>query len=376
MRYFLILLLPLLISCGAKVAGTVSETSTGTSVSGVIQDKDGETMPNTNVFLRSSDYSVNPLDTTNRVNGFADTATTDTDGFFNFELLDTGTFTVEASPDSSRAAITHIDKQTDLDIDLQALVLAPTGSISGQLQSKYAKLGNTVIQVPGTDRYIIPDSSGSFAISGLAKGNYSLRAFSLASIQDTTYLDEVSVTSGQTTTDIDLKLQVTGNSVSGIIKNNNGLLMPNVQVFLHSPDYSVNPLDTVNRITGFADTTLTNTAGFFNFELLDTGTFNLEAIPDSSQAIRVIIKKGTNIDIDLQTLATVPTGSISGKVQSKYVKLGNTIIQVMGTGKHIIPDSLGSYVISGVAQGTYQLRAFSLEAMHDTVYSREVSVTS
>ncbi|MBF0433319.1 MAG: ThuA domain-containing protein, partial [Fibrobacteria bacterium] len=101
----------------------------------------------------------------------------------------------------------------------------PIGSIQGQVLSKYVKPGKTIIQVLGTDKYVLSDSTGAYIISGLAQSTYQLRAFSLNTRRDTSVLSDVQVTSGKASTEINLQLNKIGILIVNGIHNHDWVTM-------------------------------------------------------------------------------------------------------------------------------------------------------
>jgi hypothetical protein len=192
-------------SCGIidKLAGTSSETGTGTTISGVMVQENGNPAAKVTIYLRAADYAANPYtvaDTT-----VVDSVITDDKGRFTFELEETGIFVIEACTDASQAVRIEIEKEEDKPLNLDQQVLLPAGSISGQVQAP-GRLGLSIVQVLGTDRYAVPDSAtGAFEIPDLAEGTYTLRAFGVRPKTDTVQSIDVNVTAGQQTQDIVLE---------------------------------------------------------------------------------------------------------------------------------------------------------------------------
>jgi hypothetical protein len=90
------------------------------------------------------------------------------------------------------------------------------GSIAGIVRLPHETRGQAIVEVAGTDFRAIPDSSGTFLLSDIPAGTWTLRAWGMAPYRDTVSLDSVVVVAGQRSGDILLKLKINVLIIDGI----------------------------------------------------------------------------------------------------------------------------------------------------------------
>jgi alpha-tubulin suppressor-like RCC1 family protein len=207
-KTFLFCLVLLFVKCTEKVAGTTDETITGTQakamVSGKLFEPDGKTpakaatvsMRKKSVLADTSHDASNPQPFTSA------SVTTDRNGTFAIDTIDTGTYIIEGSDGANNVVL--IDsikvKNPDSTKNLGADTLLPAGVVKGVIKlTEGGDPRKVFVLAFGLDRFALPDANGNFTFPMLAKGKYSLRF--LPSLENYGVLDTagVSVKSADTT---------------------------------------------------------------------------------------------------------------------------------------------------------------------------------
>jgi len=207
-KLLLIGLVLLFARCTEKVAGTTDETITGTQakamVSGKLFEPDGKTpakaatvsMRKKSVLADTSHVANNPLPFTSA------SVTTDRNGAFAIDTIDTGTYIIEGNDGANNVVL--IDsikvKSPDSTKNLGADTLLPAGVVKGVIKlTEGGDPRKVFVLAFGLDRFALPDANGNFTFPMLAKGNYSLRF--LPSLENYGVLDTtgIPVSSGDTT---------------------------------------------------------------------------------------------------------------------------------------------------------------------------------
>ncbi|MBF0431439.1 MAG: ThuA domain-containing protein [Fibrobacteria bacterium] len=141
-----------------------------------------------------------------------------------------------------------------------------------------------------------------------------------------------------------------------------------VEVYLRSADYQ-------STETGGADylaaTTKTNGEGFFTFSVEDTGAMIIEAIIDSSQAVRISLQKNADSFVELGKNTIAETGVLRGRILLPSSGFGTVLVQLLGSERYAVPDSVtGEFLFLALPAGRYVLRysgAVPLRQAKDTL---------
>jgi hypothetical protein len=203
MAAFVCVILTLLIGCSSHLdlAGTGSQAGNGRVECMVIHDN-GTPAAMASVTLRRRDYlaeaSVGSLlkSTLSAIR-----TTTDMQGFFSIDSLDTGNYCIEISDKKSNGSLLTFSIVEGNDfVELPRDTLRPVGAIRGVVISQVRTAGSLFLQVYGLERAIVPDlQTGSYSIADLPAGTYTLRAFLSSSDSAAQTVSSIVVTSGATT---------------------------------------------------------------------------------------------------------------------------------------------------------------------------------
>lgn len=188
------LALPLCIAfalyCGTQVAGTGSETDTGSSaqVTGIVTRANGATVAGGMVVLREASGGT-PAHTLTSPRQ----ALTTTLGSFCFDSVDPGRYYVESRDGDSLGALGTLNVP-DADTVIRAdLVVGPLGAISGALDPSLTPApSGLVLYIVELDRAVMADSVGTFTFLALPQATYTIRVFRYDSLLATP-LDSVGV---------------------------------------------------------------------------------------------------------------------------------------------------------------------------------------
>lgn len=170
----------------------------------------------------------------------------------------------------------------------------------------------------------------------------------------------------------------TGN-VRGRLAMGNGTPVNGAQVYLRPSDYLPAPAAKVASRSSFKtlDSAFTDSLGNFSFDSIAAGQYVIECLDGQGNGALIDSIRIDHPDsaTELATHTLKPLGSVTGQIQMPE-SLNASLIRVMAYGldRAIVPDSMGAFSISGLAEGTYSLRiqVFSGEGMD----IRNVAVSS
>ena len=191
--------------CTDRIAGTSNETHTGTQamVKGMLFEPDGKSpAKGASVSMRKKNALADTGQASNSQPFSFASVTTDRNGKFAIDTIDTGLYVIEGSDGSDNVVL--IDsikvKSPDSTKNLGSDTLLPAGAIKGVIKLIEGGDPRKVFMLAfGLDRFALPDANGNFTFPMLAKGNYALRF--LPSLENYGVLDTmgVPVKSGDTT---------------------------------------------------------------------------------------------------------------------------------------------------------------------------------
>jgi hypothetical protein len=168
-----LLIVSFLISC--STAPTDVSESGGASeveVTGKVLDGTGSPAADIQVTLREKSYLAKVPGLTKR-STTRDETETDAKGVFRFSAVDTGAYFIEANDWSAHALL--LDVEVRGDTNLAEKTLAPVAEVTGSVTLSGAA-ADVYVQVYGLERLIkVDNSDGSYAISDLPAGEYTLR---------------------------------------------------------------------------------------------------------------------------------------------------------------------------------------------------------
>ena len=197
---------------------------------------------------------------------------------------------------------------------------------------------------------VTTDASGTYALTGLSAGTYTIYASSQSSLEKAVTTG-VTVVAGKTVTAADMNLTPTG-SIQGQVTINGA---------------SAGTLGIMVYIAGTSYSAMTDTTGAFTMSSVPAATgYTLIASLQgyNSATTSVDVAAGTTPSVVAMNLTTIvpspTTGTVSGTATLNGATTGNTGIFVYLTGTSYITmttNSSGVFTITGVAPGTYTLVA-------------------
>ena len=232
---------------GGDIVGTNQGTTSGTSaatsggqLAGVILDESGNPAANVTVtaFLTNASPLANASALTNgsaltnaspycltaladRTLQSEEIAVTDAQGHFSLTPIATGEYNLEAvQNDDAKAFIANVDDSGARPVALGDVDLAPTGTITGRVTAPGAPqvsnfLGADVF-IPGSSYVAKTAADGTYTLSNVASGSFSLVATKVGSILGDAQIDGVAVRPEQQTIAPDLAMSLSPPSISAI----------------------------------------------------------------------------------------------------------------------------------------------------------------
>lgn len=169
---FSILLMTVCFFCSSsKIAGTSEQGNA--RITAVVYNTDGSPASGVSVHLRRTDFFK--TDSSNEPVGrtIVD-ATTGSDGSFAIDSIDTGSYFIEVNDNSSKAVLLQCSIGTYDTISLDNDTLKAYSVIKGKIESPSAEI-HRCVQVKGLERLIEVADDGSFTISDMPAGQFTLQ---------------------------------------------------------------------------------------------------------------------------------------------------------------------------------------------------------
>jgi uncharacterized repeat protein (TIGR02543 family) len=347
------------VTAGADLASQNFSLFEGGTISGTVNVPGGGAVAGVCVY-------ANPL-----FGGFGGNAVSRSDGTYTISGLVPGSYNLSVDP-GCNASTSSYASQTLFSVSVSAgtttgenFALVQGGSISGTvtLVTGGAAAGVCVYAYPpggGSGNGANTASDGTYTISGLAPGSYNVEINPNCNGTTSSYtssaLSGVTVSAGLTTGGENFAL-VQGGSISGTVTLASGAAASGVCV-------NANPLG-----GGPGSGATTGSNGTYTIAGLVPGTYNLFVSPSCNGSLSSYISQnssGVTVSAGLTTggenFALVQGGSISGTVTlaSGGAASGvcvNAYSPSGGNGNSTTTASDGTYTISGLAPGSYNLLA-------------------
>ncbi len=268
----------------------------------------------------------------------------DEDGLFEIADLEEGEYSISAfSADNGQGVRVQNIKVAGRNVHLKTLRMKEVGGISGQVTLGDGAPPDLVdIDIPGIASAVKTDATGTFTISNLPEGTYTLRAIKAG--YGTVLLPGIAVDSKNTSTVDTINLPAVVGNLGGTFTRQNSPDHRGTLISLRAPD-------------GSAHVTVTDVAGAFNYIDLPEGQYTLTATHPghTSHAQVAQIVPGTPVVVGPQELAEVQTrGTLSGTVtlQGLTEHIG-TLVSVAGTPYQAVTDAGGNFSIPDIPAGNY-----------------------
>lgn len=315
-------------------------TSKNGSISGVIQDEDGNLISDATVTARNS-------------NGNQYTAISNGSGSYTLRSLELGSYTISASKTgySSESGVTSSVTEVDLDrtnVNIDNLV-ANNVTISGTVinESSSNPIKDVQVSVSGErgSGFTLSNASGLYSVSNLAVGTYKV-IFSKEGFGTDT--SEIVISSGSTTGTVNGALRPNDGRISGVVTNPNGQTLP----------FKVTVTAVSNSNTR---TTQSNNLGEFSFEDIETGV-NYKIATDiyregyENVETNLLVRTGVSesfLEEDLKVI--VKNSTISGNIG-----IGDATVKLLNTSANEVLELTtsaldGSYKFEFLGEGNYKI---------------------
>lgn len=276
---------------------------------------------------------------------FSGSAVSNTLGNYRIENIIPGTYTVTASLANYTTATRQVVLDNGRDSLLLNFELAPNfGTLRGVVRNSDGRgLSGVNISTEPASSSVVTTSDGSFEITQLQPGNYTVHADRSGYLKDSL---NISITQGQSTM-ANFTLQAVNTvSVLGIVRDKiTGEPLLNVEI-------STNP---------FIDSKISDASGRFSFDNVPTGTYQFTAaLGEYLPVSRQVIVTNTQDDITLNFDLMPTFGAVVGKVGD--VQTGQGL-----AGVNVYTNPATSSVVTD-AQGNYTLERLSADT-NGTLYT-------
>jgi hypothetical protein len=302
-------------------------------------------------------------------------ATTDADGSFKVLNVPPGTYKILVEADTNADGVPdliYLQQATFTvgdTVDLGTILLTVPGAIQGVAAKAFQMTGNLgiLVSIPNTTYVAVTNDLGQFTMSGVPPGTYSLKA--TYSGYQTAGLDNVVVSSGQTTTGIMMNLAAGGST---------GTLSGNVKC-LGATDHTGTTITVLGLSSG--STAQTSADGSFVLAGVKVGVYQVTASRAGFQTFTfdmVPVMEGQTTALASVTLSTGAEGLANGSIQGIALLSGTTdntgiIVWVQGTAFTTSTVSTGHYMVPVVPPGTYTLTISAPGYLSQTVTGVQVT---
>ena len=275
-------------------------------------------------------------------------ALTDMNGFYSIPNLAEGSYAITASAPNFQTATQGVIIRSGQVTVANFTLSANPGSLSGVISDANTSLGIvgaqvTVLNGPIIVGSAITDSTGTYLISGLAPGNYTVSA-SMNLYQSG--VTSATVTSNTTTT-ANIALQSNPGTISGIITDNQGHVLAGVIVTVSG-----------NGVSN--SSAVSSSSGAYQIPGLSPGNYIVSVTGSGYQtfAIGVTVQAG---EISTQNVTLAPNpGQIQGQVfdGTTLLPLPNAVIQLLQNNvviTNVLTNAQGTFLMQNLAPGTYMI---------------------
>jgi uncharacterized GH25 family protein len=336
---------------GKTVSDVEVALDTGVKLTGRVTSSEGTPLSGVNVRLNETASGARVI----RMNPAGATATTNPNGEYTLEAVDPGektfTFTRQGYLSEQRT-VTLSEKEARLDVTLSSGVRL-NGAVMTEAGVPVADASVTAMSPsdPSFGRQVRSDSSGNFQIEGLAPGHYTLTA-SKAGLANG-ILRDFDVAAGA-------PARIVMKSGGTIIGHVSGLTDRELQ------DMAVMAIGANGNASGAVDS-----SGNYRIDGAPTGTVRVSArsgqgfgATKTSPVKSVQVDPGASVQVDIEfKSATV----IRGRVTRNGQPLANAAVRFAPrnaqtqTTSNSITDSGGSYEISGLDDGSYNVQVIDFD---------------
>lgn len=273
---------------------------------------------------------------------------TDANGFYLINNLPAGSYNLSVMAAGYQSAISSIVIQSGQTSTLDFVLNLQPGSLTGTVTDTNGPIAGATVEIFFNTTglaSVLTDSSGFYQISNLAPGQYILQV----SATNHQTLTQGATIVGNQTLNVDVNLSLNPGSIAGNLTDAiSGLPLAGLLV-----NVSMNS----NLIT----TAITDANGNYVITGLTPGIYTVSAIGSNYQtgtlSINVLAGLTSTANFSLQSQPGSITGTVldtnSNPIANALIEAiqGNAILSTTST------DNLGHYVLTGLAPGSYVLRA-------------------
>lgn len=278
--------------------------------------------------------------------------TTAGDGTYFLPDLAPGIYTVRATATTYQTTTIGATVTANATTTLDFSLLPNPGTISGLVRDSAttSPISGALIEISQGSTSIastLTDGSGQYSVPGLAPGSYSVRA--IATGYQTASSSAIVLSSGTATVTFDL-LSSPGTITGQITNSVGGAPIPSAAVEILQGNITI-------------ASTVTDSSGFYTVSNLAPGSYLVQAnaatFQGNSSVATVVADHTTIVNVALSPSPATITGHVTDSSLPPNNIAGSTIT-VLKNGEPVASTATetdGSYTISGLAPGTYLVRA-------------------
>lgn len=279
---------------------------------------------------------------------------TDSSGYFKFDSVTPGNYTLEFSNPSYQTLTQTVTVQNGKDLIIGNIQMtAKVGALSGRVINidNGTPVPSATIRIIELNVSAPSDSNGYFSFTGVRIGTYTIEG--TAANYSTARTNNIVIVENQTTNMPDLRLSSSPGSLAGICRNSAGSPLAGVSV-------------TIMELTGFS--VLTDSSGAFTISSVQPGTYTIKfSLANYSDLIEQSVKINSNqiTNMGIVTIFPIP-GSVSGKSTA-----GASVV-LRGSSYSTTVNSSGAFAITNINPGNYTL---DISLTNHTPVSLNISVS-
>lgn len=269
---------------------------------------------------------------------------TNAQGRFTFTDLPTGTYTVIAQKDGYLRTLQSVEVRADGTDSVSITLPRQRGSLRGVIQVDDATVPSDVtvtVTLAGRDTLTTTDAQGRFAFTHLPTGTYTMRA---RKDRYTEALRTVAVHTNEETS-VSLTLTRQRGHLDGFILLEGTSTVRDIAVTLAGTTFN----------------TRTSNTGYYYFNNLPTGVYQLEANKESFLPEQRSVEVRANTTTRVSFSLALPRGTVEGRVQlGDGTSAANVSVELAGSASASAltqTDAQGRFSFSNTHVGTYSISA-------------------
>ena len=340
---------------GPDIAGTSEQGNA--KFTATIYTQTGAPAAGCKVTLRRSGYVSDPAAALSKVLGDSAQTTTGEGGLLSIDSLDSGAYSVEVTDAKAHAVLLKFGiGPTRKSVNWGPDTIRQFAVVQGRVVPLVSH-ARRFAQVFGLERLVAVDSSGSFVLSDLPQGMYTIRIVAVDTAAGSTVFDSVAAKAGAATSIGLWKSRAP--LFTATMYTPSGLPAAGFSVLLRRSDYSSKAL---NNAAVDSNKTTTNGIGFLSIDSLDTGAYSLEVTDAKAYSALIKFSIGPARDSLRWGADTVRQFAVvKGKIDSVNSQDGRRFAQVDGLERLVPISSAGAFVLNDLPQGMYTIRVVTVD---------------